>query len=348
VPPVITAIRPSWSVPGGRVELTGEDFPQHSGGPPRLLAGNDEVHVVASSRRRVRFIVPAAVTRGRVAVRFADAPSASVPLVIGHTVASGIHQVDNPAFDAYGQLYVTHSGTRGNKVPVPLYRIGPDGTREPLAVEVGNPTSLALGPDRTLYISSRFDGHVYRLVRDDHADLFATELGVATGLAFGPDGSLYVGDRAGTILRVSSNRHVETFATLPASVAAFHLAFGPGGDLFVSAPTLATHDPIYRITPDRMVDTVYDGFGRPQGLAFDSTGVLYVAEALAGAAGLYKLDLSRTPVTAELILSAAALIGVAFDPSGGVIVASNDTVWRIDADLKPAAILRSPGHPWPV
>jgi DNA-binding beta-propeller fold protein YncE len=97
-----------------------------------------------------------------------------------------------------------------------------------------------------------------------------------------------------------------------------------------------------------MVDTVYDGFGRPQGLAFDSTGVLYVAEALAGAAGLYKLDLSRTPVTAELILSAPALIGVAFDPSGGVIVASNDTVWRLDADLKPAANLRSPGHLSPV
>ena len=343
MPPVINAIRPAWSVPGGRVELIGEDFPQHPSGPPRLLIGTDDAHVVASSGRRVRFVVPASTLRGRLTVRFADAPSASTELVVGATVASGIHQVDNPVFDASGQLYVTHSGTRGNKVAVPLYRIGADGAREPLAVEVGNPTSMVVGPDRTLYISSRFDGHVYRLIRDDHADLYATELGVATGLAFGPDGWLYVGDRAGTILRVSPTRSVETFATLPASVAAFHLAFGPDGDLFVSAPTLATHDPIYRITPDRMVETVYDGFGRPQGLAFDSTGALYVAEALAGAAGLYKLDLSRTPVTAERMLSAPALIGVAFDPTaGGVIIASNDTVWRIDADVRPAAVLRSP------
>ena len=64
------------------------------------------------------------------------------------------------------------------------------------------------------------------------------------------------------------DRRVETFATLPASVAAFHLAFGPDGCLDVAAPTLATHDPIYRITPDRLVDSVYEGFGRPQGLAF--------------------------------------------------------------------------------
>ena len=189
----------------------------------------------------------------------------------------------------------------------------------------GRTIDLALGPDGILYVSSRFDGHVYQLVRDDHAELFAAELGVATGLAFGPDGWLYVGDRAGTIMRVSPERQVETFATLPASVAAFHLAFGADGSLYVAAPTLATHDPIYRITSDRLVDTVYDGFGRPQGLAFGSDGALYVAEALAGSAGLYRLDLSRTPVTAELKLSAPSLIGVAFDPAGGLVLASNDS-----------------------
>jgi sugar lactone lactonase YvrE len=201
---------------------------------------------------------------------------------------------------------------------------------------------MTLGPDRALYISSRFDGHVYRLVRDDQAELFAAELGVATGIAFGPDGWLYVGDRAGSVLRVSPDRHVETFATLPASVAAFHLAFGPDGGLYVAAPTLATHDPIYRITPDRLVDTAYDGFGRPQGLAFASDGALYVADALAGSAGLYRLDLRRTPVSAELVLTAPSLVGVAFDPAGGVVLASNDTIWRIDSELRPLQSLARP------
>src|SRR4029079_3457549 len=115
----------------------------------------------------------------------------------------------------------------------------------------------------------------YRLTHDDHAEIFATELGEATGLAFGPDGLLYVGDRSGSIFRVMKDRHVETFATLPSSVAAYHLAFGPDGVLYVTVPTLASHDALYRITPERLVDVVWDGFGRPQGLAFDARGRLH-------------------------------------------------------------------------
>jgi hypothetical protein len=105
--------------------------------------------------------------------------------------------------------------------------------------------------------------------------------------------------------------------------------------LYVSAPTFATHDPVYRITPDRLIDVVNDQLGRPQGLAFDSTGQLYIVDALAGGAGLYKIDVSRPKSDAELVLSAPALVGVAFDPEGGVVLASNDSVWRLDVPLKP-------------
>jgi sugar lactone lactonase YvrE len=239
----------------------------------------------------------------------------------------------DPSHQRFG-WYITHSGDRGNKVPTPLYRIGADGGREPLAVEIANPTSMAVGPDGALYISSRFEGQVYRMLNDE-VELYASDLGVATGLAFGPDGELYVGDRSGSILRVTPDRQVETLASLPAIVAAFHLAMGPDGCLYVSSPTLATHDPIYRITPDRLVDVVCDGFGRPQGLAFDSTGALYVAEALAGAAGLYRLDVSGEGAVPELVVAAPVLVGVAFDPDGGLILASNDTVWRLDNGQKP-------------
>jgi hypothetical protein len=30
-----------------------------------------------------------------------------------------------------------------------------------------------------------------------------------------------------------------------------------------------------------------------------------------------------------------AIIGVTFDPDGGIVMASNDTIWRLDADLRP-------------
>ena len=78
------------------------------------------------------------------------------------------------------------------------------------------------------------------------------------------------------------------------------------------------------------------GFGRPQGLAFDSTGALYVVEALAGHVGLYRLDVTQSRPQPELVLAAPSLVGVAFAPDGGLVVCSNDTVWRLDCQLTPA------------
>ncbi len=77
---------------------------------------------------------------------------------------------------------------------------------------------------------------------------------------------------------------------LPPSVAAFHLALAPDGALHVSAPTLSTYDAIYRIAPDGTVGVRDERFGRPQGIAFDAHGTLFVVEALAGSSGLYRLS----------------------------------------------------------
>lgn len=289
---------------------------------------------MAASSRSISVLVPE-VPGGPQPVRVAEVPSDTLVLDVATVVATGVHQVDSPVCDRQGALYLTHSGGRDTKAPVPLYRIRPDGVRESIAVEIANPTSMALGPDGAIYISSRFEGQVYRLMPGDRAELFATDLGVATGLACAPDGTLYVGDRTGTILRVSagqsgeSARHVEAYASIPASVAAFHLAMGPDGCLYVTGPTLASHDVVYRVTPGREVQVVCGGFGRPQGLAFDASGVLFVADALAGGAGLYRVDAREANPVPELVIAAPHLVGVAFDPQGGMLLASSDTVWRI-------------------
>ena len=73
------------------------------------------------------------------------------------------------------------------------------------------------------------------------------------------------------------------------SVAAFHLAVGPDAALYVTGPTLASYDALYRITPNGDVTTRYERFGRPQGLAFDARGTLFVVEALAGSSGLCRM-----------------------------------------------------------
>jgi sugar lactone lactonase YvrE len=335
VPAAITSIDPSWALPGGRVAIVGAHLPLPAEGPPHVLIGDADARVVGASPRSIRVVVPSAIQGGRMIVRVDELPGAIGQLDVARVLTTGVHQVDSPAFDRTGRLYVTHSGGRDTKVPVPLYRVSADGAREPLAVEIANPTSLALGPDGGMYVSSRFDSNVYRLAPDDRVEQYVTEVGVATGLAFAPDGTLFVGDRSGSILRVSIDRHVETYASLPASVAAFHLAYGPDGCLYVTAPTLSTHDALYRITPRRLIEVVCEEFGRPQGLAFDSTGTLYVVDALAGAAGLYRLDPSQSRPTPTCVLTALSLIGVAFDPTGGVVLASNDTIWRLDVGLRP-------------
>jgi sugar lactone lactonase YvrE len=333
VPHVISSVRPGWVVPGARVTVEGAHLPVPADGPPHVLVGTLDAHVIGASHRSLRIIVPAEAAGGSTAIRIDELPGESAFIEVARPLSTGLHQVDSPAFDGAGRLWVTHSGGRGTKSPVPLYRIGRDGVREPFAIEIGNPTSLALGPEGAMYISSRFEGTVYRVTADDQVEVFATELGVPTGLAFARDGALFVGDRSGSILRVTPDRRVETFASLAPSVAAFHLAMGPDDCLYVSAPTLATHDAVYRITPERLIDTVTDRLGRPQGLAFDRTGTLYVVDALAGGAGLFRVD--RDSAQVELVLAAPSLVGVAFDPEGGVVLASNDTVWRLDAPLKP-------------
>jgi hypothetical protein len=159
---------------------------------------------------------------------------------------------------------------------------------------------------------------------DGRYEVMASDLGVACGLAFGADGSLYVGDRAGSIFRIDRGGRTETFASVPPSVAAFHLAMSPAGVLHVSAPTLASYDSVRRVYPDGRVEALNIPFGRPQGLAFDAAGVLHVVEALAGSSGVYAIRGDREP---EMIVAGGGLVGIAFAGSGEMIVASNESIY---------------------
>lgn len=329
----LLAVVPPRALPGARVALTGAGLPLPVDGLPRVFIGEYEARVVGASSQAIRVVVPADAPGGVLPVRIDGLDGQVAWLAVGRSMATEVHQVDSPVFDRDDRLYLTQSGTRDARPSVPLMRLLPSGVKEMLALDIGNPTSMAVGPDGHVYVSSRFDGQVYRLLPGDRVERYATEMGVATGLAFSPDGDLFVGDRSGTIFRVRPDRQVDTYATLPASVAAFHLAFGPDQCLYVTAPTLATHDALYRITPERLVDPVVETFGRPQGLAFDRQGVLHVVEALAGAAGLYRVDVTVDHPVPELVVSAAALIGVAFDQAGHVALASSETVWMVDGML---------------
>jgi sugar lactone lactonase YvrE len=328
--PGIAAVHPLWAVEGGVVTIAGAGFPIDP--LPDVTIGGIPARLTRASSDALAAVVPGGLEGGRTPIRVHGATGETAFVEIGAPLATGLHQVDNPAFDEAGNLYVTFSGSRGQESPVSVFVVRRDGSREPFLSGLPNPTSIAFGPDGHLYVSSRFDGSVHRIGQDGSATPFATDLGVACGIAFGPDGSLYVGDRSGSVLRVSG-KEVSLFATLPASVAAFHLAFGPDDALYVTAPTLSSHDPVYRIEASGAVEVFYEGLGRPQGLAFDSEGRLYVVDALAGASGLYRFSVDRGAVP-EPVIVGGSLIGLAFDPRGGLVLASSDTVYRLEVPVR--------------
>ena len=322
----VTAVRPAWAIEGGRITIEGTGFPLDRPRIPAVQIGGVPARVVQASPSRLGVIVPSGLDGGPVPIKI-DEMSGDTPFVeVGGTFATGLHQVDNPVFDSDGNLYVTYSGTRGQQVPVSIFKVRPNGTRETFSSGIVNATSMAFGPDGRLYVSSRFEGTVYRVNADGTFEAFARELGVACGLAFADDGSLFVGDRSGTLFRVDRSGNAQPFATLPGSIAAFHLAIGPDRAVYVTAPTLSTYDCVYRVGPDGSISTLDARFGRPQGIAFDANGALFVVEALAGASGLYRLPRDGQP---ELVLAGLNLVGVAFDSFGGLIVCSNETAFRL-------------------
>ena len=321
----LTSIQPVQAVEGGRVTIYGTDFPLQQPRLPEVRIGDIPVRVVCASSTAIAVLVPPGLEGGSTPIRIEGRPGETIFVEVASVLATGVHQVDNPVFDREGNLYVTYSGSRGQEVPVSIFRVTPLGVREPFVSGIVNPTSMAFDSAGLLYVSSRFDGSIYRVSPQGRSEVFASELGATCGLAFDHEGALFVGDRSGTIFRVTQDGRARPFATLPPSVAAFHLAMSPDDVLHVTAPTLGPYDHVYRIDRNGEVSRLYSGFGRPQGLAFDPSGHLYVVEALAGNSGLFRL---RSDGTIEHVVAAPSLVGVAFGPDG-TIVTSNETIYLL-------------------
>ncbi len=315
-------------IEGGRLWLRGDGFPQPESSGDLVTIGGVPARMAFAAGDRVAVVVPGGLDGGDTPVKCVWLPGATLYARVGRMLATGLHQVDNPVFGADGSLYVTYSGSRGQEAAVSIFKVTPAGAREPFVHGLVNPTSMVTGPDGRLYVSSRFEGRVYRVFDNGRYEVMASDLGVACGLAFGGDGALFVGDRSGTVFRIDQRGRTEPFATVPSSIAAFHLAMSPRGTLYVAAPTLASYDSLFRIDPGGRVESVRVPFGRPQGLTFDSAGVLHVVEALAGSSGVYAMREDRNP---ELVVAGAGLVGVAFGPHGEMVVASSGSVYSFPA-----------------
>jgi hypothetical protein len=324
--PHIHAVQPGAALPGGEVRITGSDLSPHDLRRPRVRFGELEGAVVISSDDFVVAKVPQGASSGPIVVSTNGHSSNAHQIKVAVTIAEGLHPVTNPGLDAEGNIYVSFSGSRGQKVKVSLFKIDTNYNVKPFVADLMNATSIAFDKAGQMYVSSRHDGTVYRIAPNGTTSSYAEGMGVATGIAFDRAGNLYVGDRSGTIFKIAPDRQIFVFATLEPSVSAYHLAFSPRGDLFVTGPTTSSFDCVYRIDGQGNVTNFFRGLGRPQGLAFDIEGNLYVAASLSGKRGIVKISPDGQ---ASLEVAGAGLVGLAFAPGRSVVLTTTDAAHHL-------------------
>jgi sugar lactone lactonase YvrE len=334
--PHIEAVAPGFALPGGEVRIVGKGLRPHELRRPSVRFGEIEGSVIISSDDFLVARVPEGASSGPVVVGTNGDVSNAHSIEVAALVAENLHPVANPALDHEGNIFVTFSGSRGEKVPVSIFKIDTNYKVTPFLSDMMNATAIAFDREGQMYVSSRHDEAVYKVAPNGTMSTYAEGMGIATGIAFDAAENLYVGDRSGTIFKIARDRQIFVFATLEPSVSAYHIAFGPGGNMFVTGPSTSSFDCVYKVDPHGTVSVFYRGLGRPQGLALDIEGNIYVAASLAGRRGIVKI----TPqAKANLEVSGHGLVGLAFALGKAAILATNHAVHHISWNIQGLPLL---------
>src|SRR5215510_9942030 len=109
----IASVAPLKAVEGGRVTVHGSGFPIDD--LPAVTVGAQPARVGFASSTRLVVTIPSGLDAGPTPIRIASVPGETLYVTVGGEWATGLHQVDNPVFDSYGNLFVTYSGSRGQE-----------------------------------------------------------------------------------------------------------------------------------------------------------------------------------------------------------------------------------------
>lgn len=331
----ILSINPPRAIPGGEILIECENFTVGLIGEYGCFFDGKAARLVGASATRVLAIVPDNLDAVEVEVYLESGGerSRSKSVSVGTKLADDLHMVANPAVDPNDDtIILTRSGSRGQQLPVTLFRLEKDGFLNEMSADILNPTGVAFDQTGQLFVTARADGEVCRVSRDEEVIPYASNLGIATGIAFDKDGAMFVGDRSGTIYRVSGFGDSESFAALEPSVSAYHLAFGTDENLYLTSPGLSSFDAVHRVDKNGYDQIFYRGLGRPQGLAFDRRGNLYVAACLEGRHGIVKI--SPDGENAEIFVAGYNVVGLCFTRNGEMIIATNEAVFSLPVGIQ--------------
>ena len=202
---------------------------------------------------------------------------------------------------------------------------------KPFVTSLINPSGLALDRDSNLFVSCRNDGTIHAFTPDGRAEQWIEGMGVATGIAFDRDGNLVCrAIAAGRFSKSVPSREIFVFATMEPSVAAYHLAFHPSGDLFVTGPTTSSFDRVYRINRAAKSSRIFaDLDGRKAWLLIateicTSRRRMRTARHRAHHAGRQSRHGSER----------LGLVGLALLPSGRAIFATTNALFTLDWDVR--------------
>lgn len=326
--PIIESVTPHAAISGGDFEVHGQHLSADIDHRPLARFGSLEGRLVVGGSNYAVVRVPDDVTESGMVMDNGRDTSDPYPCSVGLAIAENLHPVASPAVDVDGNIYTTRSGARGEKVPVSIFKIDLNFDVKPVGADIINPTGLVFSQTGDLLVSSRNNGTIYMIRPSGQTEVYAEGMGVATGLALDPDGNLFVGDRTGTIFKISPERQIFVFATIEPSIAAYHLTWDPTGFLYATGPTTSSFDNVYRVSSDGEVSVFYRGLGRPQGMATDSQGRLYVAASRGGRRGVF-----RFAADGEIsqVVSGPGIVGLAFLPTKEMVVATGNGLYRINS-----------------
>ncbi len=142
--PLISQVQPVAAITGGELLIRGTGL--SAGDKPQVTIGDVAAPVVIGSNSLVIVKVPEGASAGELVVGNGKESSAVWNCDIGIQVAENLHPVTSPAVDNLGNIYTTFSGSRGQKVPVAVYKIDLNFRMTPFINDMMNATGFAVGP----------------------------------------------------------------------------------------------------------------------------------------------------------------------------------------------------------